>query len=360
MSHILLVSATLNAGGAERQLTGMANYWVGSGHRVTLTTWSGPEVADFYPLDPRVERVRFAIPLARGSLQVPWILARRVRSLRRLLHLQRPDAVVSFIAATNIHTLLASTGLRLTVAVSDRAHPAVDATVTRPWRVLRRLLYRFADRVVAQTTQAREWTRRYCDTDSLVIPNALRPLVRVDAPRETLVLAIGRLDPQKGFDILLRAFALLAGRFREWNVAILGEGPEREGLLALRASLGLESRVVLVGEVRDVESWLARAGLVVQPSRYEGFPNAVLEAMGFGAAVVSTDCLAGPSDLIRDGVNGRLVRVDDTTGLAQVMAELMGKPELRARLGEQAAAVRETYRLESVMMRWNEALGLAK
>jgi glycosyltransferase involved in cell wall biosynthesis len=99
-----------------------------------------------------------------------------------------------------------------------------------------------------------------------------------------------------------------------------------------------------------------RAGLVVQPSRFEGFPNVVLESMGLGAAVISADCRSGPADLIEEGVNGRLVPVDDVDSLARVMAELMANATERARLGQAAMKVRERFRQGVVMERWESCL----
>ena len=170
------------------------------------------------------------------------------------------------------------------------------------------------------------------------------------------MLAVGRLVRQKGFDLLLAAFVRIASEFPEWKVVIVGEGPERENLRQQRDALGLAARVELIGHSDEVESWMARAGLVVQPSRFEGFPNVVLEAMGMGAAVVSADCLAGPADLIRDGVNGRLVPVEDVAALAEAMRTLLSQPDLRAQFGREALAVRERFREERVMALWNDCL----
>jgi glycosyltransferase involved in cell wall biosynthesis len=170
------------------------------------------------------------------------------------------------------------------------------------------------------------------------------------------VLAVGRLNPQKGFDLLLRAFARIRSARTEWRLIILGEGGERRNLETLRDELGLSECVDMPGRVKDPELWMARAGLVVQPSRYEGFPNVVLEAMAMGAPVISSDCESGPSDIIRDRVNGRLVPVEDVAALASVMDELIrDKPE-RERLGRAAMSIRDDYAMETIMPRWEAAL----
>lgn len=126
--------------------------------------------------------------------------------------------------------------------------------------------------------------------------------------------------------------------------------------MRLRRELLLDDRVQFVGQTPDVVSWMAHAGLVVQPSRFEGFPNVVLESMGLGAAVISADCPSGPSELIEDGVNGRLVAVDDVEALAAAMAELIADAGERERLGRAAYAVRERYKQNVVMELWDACL----
>jgi glycosyltransferase involved in cell wall biosynthesis len=133
-------------------------------------------------------------------------------------------------------------------------------------------------------------------------------------------------------------------------------GPEHARLVAQCGALGLSDRVEFSGRVRDVELWLSRAGLVVQPSRFEGFPNAVLEAMGMGAPVISADCPAGPAEIIDNGKNGWLVPVEDAMALARAMERLLADASLRQRLGHSAIAVRDRYRQEAVMEQWQSTL----
>jgi GalNAc-alpha-(1->4)-GalNAc-alpha-(1->3)-diNAcBac-PP-undecaprenol alpha-1,4-N-acetyl-D-galactosaminyltransferase len=351
--RLVLVIGSLQGGGAERQFSEMANYWAQCGVRVTLVTCSGREAEDFYPLHGAVERVRLEVRPSRSKL-LTRILASplRILRLRRLLRESRPDAVVSFIDVTNIYSILAASGLGVRVVVAERTHPAVNRGLSWPWRALRRLLYRRAAVVVAQTRDAAEWLKRHGAAHVAVIPNALRKLPQLQGERETLILAVGRLSREKGFDLLLQAFAQLRLDFPRWRLCLVGEGSERGALLQLCEALQLVDCVEFVGEVRRVEPWLARAGLLVHPSRREGFPNVVLEAMGMGVAVVCADCRAGPSELITDGSNGRLVPVDDLAALVRVMSELMADPAARARLGREACKVREPFAQEQIMQRW--------
>ena len=354
---ILLVTGSLQGGGAERVLSEMANYWAKKGWAVVFATWSGFETDDFYELDPKVKRVRLDVATSRsfivGQLKSNLL---RIFALRKLLTDLDPDAVLSFIHTSNVLTILAAAGLRIRVVVSERMEPGADPTVSSGWRLLRRISYAWSDEIIAQSTDAARWIRQYCRKDPIIIPNHLRSLPQLDCERQPLIVAVGRLVNQKGFDLLLTAFAKIAFDFSDWNVAIIGEGKERDNLLRLCDKLSLATRVQFVGQVRNVESWMARAGLVVQPSRLEGFPNVLLESMGMGAPVISAACRSGPADMIQDGVNGRLVPVEDVTTLAQVMAELMAEPKLRESLGREASKVRESFRQDLIMDRWEKCL----
>jgi glycosyltransferase involved in cell wall biosynthesis len=352
-----LVTGSLEGGGAERQLADMANYWAGRGYRVTLVTWSGPEVPDFYRIDDGVDRVHLAVAVNSRAFVGKLISSlRRIAKLRKLIGTQQPDIVLSFLTQSNVLAILAAAGTASRVVVSERVHPALDTSLSLIWRFLRRVLYPSSAAVVVQTAHAANWIGRRWQKRVVVIPNALCSVHQTSEARQTLVVAVGRLSAQKGFDLLLRAFAGVARDFPSWTVAVVGQGQGLNELMRLRDDLGLATRVSFVGEVRDVTAWMARAGIVVQPSRFEGFPNVVLESMGAGAAVISADCLAGPSDLIDDGVNGRLVPTENVAALADAMAQLMAEPATRERLGNEAKKVRQRYRQDLIMAQWEALL----
>ncbi len=361
MRRIVLVTGSLEAGGAERVMSDLANYWSKRGCQVTLATWRGPEIADFYALDPRVNRVWLDV----FSPNISFVHKMRsnidrVFRLRRLLRRERPDAVLSFIDVSNLLTLLASIGLRLRVVVSERgcADPAPTTgnaawvySLSRYWRLLRKLLYRRAFVVTALNHDSARWIASECGVPVRVIPVAVRELSEIAVSREPMVLAVGRLHAVKGFDVLLRSFERVSPAFPDWQLTVIGEGPERPSLVQLCVDLGIADRVSFVHPVQDVERWMARAGLVVQPSRSEAFGNVILESMAMGAAVLTTNC-AGPASLIEDGVNGRLVPIDDVQALTEAMLALMSQPELRRRLGAEAGKVRQNYRQSAVMALW--------
>jgi glycosyltransferase involved in cell wall biosynthesis len=192
------------------------------------------------------------------------------------------------------------------------------------------------------------------------IPNALRPLAAqpaVDAAPGPQIVAVGRLQREKGHDLLIEAFAAVAHDFPKWRLTILGEGPERDALAALARARGIGERVSLPGWTDRPEDVLAGAELFVMASRYEGFPNALLEAMGVGLPVISTAC-GGAEELIENGTSGRVVKLDDPPALAAALRELMADPTLRRRFGAAAQRAAHRYTPAAVFRLWDEILRL--
>lgn len=344
-------------GGTERVMSDMANYWNRCGWQITFVTWSNREVEDFYELCPGINRVwidkstpdRSRIGQIRSNIV-------RIRKLRGLLSDVKPVAVLSFIDTSNIRTIVAAMGLKLRVIVSERTNPGHSFGIPWQWRILRKKLYRYATIVVAQTADAARWIEQECSIKAHVIANPLRQLPEITNERERLILAVGRLSSEKGFDLLLRAFANTRTEFTNWRLVIIGSGPDRSELLSWCMQLSLADCVEFKEPVADIESWMSRASLVVQPSRFEGFPNVVLEAMGMGAAVISADCHSGPGEIIHDGVDGRLVPVEDIAALTYAMIELMSEPALRNRMGLKATKVRQSYGQDRIMTEWEACL----
>lgn len=352
-----LVCASLRRGGAERVLSTLANELCAR-HAVTLVTLE-KAVEGEYPLNDRV--VRIALDVSRDSRGVVDAIRanlRRIRALRRAIAASDPDVVVSFIHRMNVTTLIACRGLAAPVIVSERSDPRM-APLGWGWRALRRLTYRSADYVVCQTRSAADWMQRVVPAARIrIIANPVRldsmaadPIpVRV----RPYIVGVGRLSIEKGFDLLIEAFAHSRAR-QTHDLLIVGDGRERARLETLGTTLGLGSTLVFVGQVAQPEPWLAGADIFVLPSRFEGFPNALIEAMSFGRCVLAFDCQSGPSDIITDGADGILVSLGDTAALAAAIDRVAGDGALRNRLGVSARAVRKRYALPVIAASW-EAL----
>lgn len=361
---ILLLVSAMHSGGAERVAANLANAWVGRGDQVTLVaTYSGRGEC-FYTLSGDVELYYLADMVAHSGRQNPLRQIKRLLALRRLIKATQPDVILSFLTNVNIAALVASCYSGYPAIVSERNYPPIQL---EGWfyKCLSRWLYPYAASVVMQTSKGARWmAENLPGVRSTVIPNpAPYPLSVFEprltpseylAPQRKLLLAVGRLNEQKGFDYLLMAFSKLAAMHQDWDLVILGEGAIRPALESQIQALGLETRVHLPGQAGNVSNWYQRADLYVMSSRHEGFPNTLIEAMAHGCAVVSYDCDTGPRDIIRHGDDGLLIGpVGDVPALASALDQLMLDDEARQRMGQKAIDVRERYSVENVLRMWD-------
>lgn len=358
--RIVFVISSLGMGGSERVAVNLCNHWSHTGHQVTLVTLASQE-GDFYSVEPQV--VRIPLGLARDSRSPIDFLSsnlKRIWSLRCVIRSAAPDVVVSFEDTTNVRSILAGFGIRVPLVVAERTDPRVRA-LGKVVTFLRPLLYRRAQALVVQTKSCAAWARAIVPSGAVhVIPNAVsfpravaREAVRHGRP---VILAMGRMNEAKGFDLLLRAFALCASRQEQWDLRIVGDGPERSRLNFLAAELRIQDRILLDSATKCPFTALRNADLFVLSSRREGFPNALLEAMACRLAVVSFDCLSGPSEIISHNENGLLVPAGDVEGLAAAMDQLMSSNSERQRLGKNAAQVIDEYRPERIFELWDSLL----
>jgi len=330
--RIAFVIPSLGAGGAERVATLLANEWSANGHDVTLVTFETPGTEPFFTLDPGVSlRELAASAESRGLLARLSTNVARVSRLRSGLRELHPDAVVAFMTEANVIALWASRGLGVPVVISERNQPERPG-LGRAHRLARRLTYPLASAMVLQTDAIASWVRARFRIPVHVIPNPVR-LGAGDARRENgdvqWLMSLGRLAPQKGFDILIKSFAAVASKHSKWRLVIYGEGPHRAALERLRSESGCADRIMLPGLTKDPAEALSKAGLFVLPSRFEGYPNALLEALAQGLPVLATSCPGGTVEILDNGVHGMLVPPDDFEAMTTALDAMLSAPDLR-------------------------------
>ena len=370
---LLIYLHSLESGGAERVAANLANHWAKKGWEVTIATVEAVE-RDFYELDPRVGRIGFGLSGdSRGILQAATRNVARIRRLRAAIRDIRPDAALAMMTNANVVLALACRGLPRFCAVgSEHIYPA-QVSVGRVWEVLRRMHYRGLHAVAALTPECREWIMRNTSAKQApVIPNAAgwplplqEPVLPPDSlckPGRRILLGVGRLSYQKNFPLLIDVFARLAPRHPDWDLVILGAGPDHKALRAQAAEQGLSERVFLPGVVGNLRHWYERADLYVMSSHFEGFPNTLAEALAHGVPAVSVDCDTGPRDIIRHGVDGLLAPVGDPNVLEEALNQVMADGVLRAQFAARAVDARERFSMERVAGMWeslfSEPLGV--
>ncbi len=359
--HLMIVIHSLKGGGAERVTADISAYWVQRGYRVTVVTQADAST-DKYVLHPRVER--YALGLASDSKQTLlgiWANLRRVWALRRLMKRQRPTVVLGMMTTSSILAIIAARGQHCRVIATEHTHPPAQK-LSSMWLRLRRWAYPQAMAVVALTSGTASWLESNVPGSRLtVIPNAVQwPLewaepVIEPPPRQGRyrLLAVGRLHPVKGFDILIQAFASIARHFPTWDLVILGEGEQREALQQQIDEQDLGERISMPGRVGNIGEWYMQSDLYVLSSRVEGLSNTLLESMASGLTPVAFDCATGPREVIRNGIDGVLVNPpEDYEALAAHLSDMMAHPQQRMAYARRAADVRDRFSTARVMALW--------
>jgi len=363
----MLLVPSLASGGAERVTSVLAARWLEQGWDVMVATLSS-EADDAYHLEPRVRRLALdLIGVSTSMLSALFANWRRVRAVRRAISEHRPDVVLAMMSSTCVLLALARRGKQGPMLIgSERVYPP-QMPLGRAWEALRACSYSRLDVVVGQTARAKAWLESHTTARRVVvIPNAVAwPLPdsgaaiapgSVGGSGRRRLLAVGRLDRQKGFDRLIEAFAAVAASHLHWDLVIVGEGPERAELESQIRHAGVAGRAWLPGRAGNLAEWYATADLFALSSRFEGFPNVLLEAMSHGLPAVAFDCEAGPAEIIRSGVDGRLVPDGDIAAFGVALSALMSDDARRATMSARALEVRERFSMEAVLEQWRALL----
>jgi glycosyltransferase involved in cell wall biosynthesis len=280
----------------------------------------------------------------------------RVPALQRHLRQISPDVVVSFLGATNILTIASARKLPVRLVISERNDPGRQ-TLDEPWQTLRPIVYPLADVVTANSHGALERMRDYCPREKLAyLPNPVVAAEGVGSPRANAILFLARLVPQKAPEVLVDAFATFARENPEWTLHFAGDGPMQTELIERACRHGIADKVTFHGLVSDPTTLLRSCRIFVLPSRFEGTPNSLLEAMAAGLACVVTDASPGPLTLIEHGVSGLVVRTDDVADLSAALRHLAQDQDLCFKLAATAIERTRPYHLENVAQEWSRLL----
>ena len=335
--RITAVIHSLDGGGAERVLTELCNRLAIRGHQVLLLTLDSATNRK-HAVDAAV-RVRGLNVMSTDQHRVGVL--RRLWRLRRALIDARPDVVLSFCDVNNVAVLAATIATPLAVVAAERSDPARQR-LGRTWQSIRWRVMRRAAAVTVLHRDAARFVERQTGRPAVVIGSAIERPSWFNQPSDrdaaSRVVAIGRLEREKGFDRLIAAMAELADR--PWRLVIAGDGSLAPDLEQQTAAAGLANRVDFVGWVSPWDV-LAGADLFVLPSRYEGFPSAMLEAMAAGVPVVATEAGAAVADLIRQ--SGGWPGGDSVESLTKAIGEALADRDRRVACGHRGREVARRY-----------------
>lgn len=366
MKLVYCISATHNSGGMERVLATKINYLVARGYDITVVTTDQRGLPPFFPLDARIRCVDLGVNYETNNgksflnklVHFPFKQWRHRRRLSRVLREIRPDVTVSMFC--NDATFLPSIkdGSRKVLEIHFSRFKRLQYDRKGLWRLAdvwrnrneADVVARFDRFVVLTHEDSRYWGNQ---PHIVVIPNAQTFTSDAPAPLEAkTVVAVGRLTYQKGFDLLLQAWAEVCRRVSGWQLAIVGDGELRSALSAQAESLGLAGCVTFVPATKDVVAVYRDTSVLAMSSRYEGFGMVLLEAQTVGLPVVSFACKCGPSEIVNDGVDGYLVAPGDVDAMADRLVRLMQDGALRRRMGARAFANAARFSTDAVMKQW--------
>ncbi len=344
---ICFIGGGLKGGGQERALSGMANYYAKKKDTVSVINLFRTE--QFFELDnriqvfwPKINRQKYN-KIIYALLIIPY--------LRKAVKDFNPDVLLSYGDWFNPFVILATRGLKKKVYVFDRMGPGINLGYLI--NNARKLTYRLADGVAVQTQIAADIVRQQTKAKNInVLPNPVNVIETKRREKKNQIVTLGRLSKEKGHLILIKAFDLLSDT--RWTLHIIGDGPERSKLEKEAEQLGLLNRVIFHGHKKNFNEILGQSKIFVLPSFYEGYPNALLEAMSVPLACISSDCIAGPRDIIQNGVNGILVKPNDVKELAEAIENLISDETLRRKLADEAYKVRLTYNFDVIAKRYLE------
>lgn len=350
-------------GGAERVMATIANDFVKRGNEVLIVSLKDSNSA--YRLDPRVKIVG-----AKGSIQSKYKLIRILKLIFSgikgffyyLYYLKsfKPEVVLSFLTYSNLlavitHLLFVR---NVPVVISERSDPLKRGNIIKK---ICEFIYPKADCLVCQSKRVGNYFRKLDGkTNIKVIPNPVNlecVAQTVPEKRRKAIIAVGRLSTQKNYDLLIEGFQEIKSDYSDYIVEIYGQGPEYDNLNQKIKGLHLENNIFLMGIKSNVMQSVNDAKLYVMTSDYEGFPNALVEAMASGLPVISTDFPTGiAKELIKDGVNGYVIPRNDKTELAKAMVKILSNSELQESMSRENRKIVKHLDIDKIMDKWSAVL----
>lgn len=347
--NILFIISSMQMGGAERVLSTLANT-ICTQNKITILRFDTN--LPFYEIDQNVKILSTNDGVNdRGFFGNLSKRFGKILAIRKILKTSKFDVVISFLDTTNILVLLANIFLNNKIIISE--HSNYTLLHSYFFRVLRRLTYPFSN---ALTVLSKFDYKHYSYVkNKIIMPNPMFNMPFYEFKKENLILLAGRLIKLKGVDTFLRSLALVdKNLLSNFKVVIAGDGDERENLQKLAKELNL--KVEFLGFVKNICEYYSKAKIVVCTSRLEGFPCILVEAIYFECARLATNCPTGPSELIKDGYDGFLAKVDNTNEIAKKLEILLKNNDLRQKFIKNANLRKDEFKAENIARRWIELI----
>ena len=344
---ILLIAPSIHMGGMQNSIVNLANNLANSGLFVEM--YAIFKLEHFFKLDIRIKFSES--PKSPQCYNLITRILSIIFNIRKIAKRSKSQTIIVYGKFYSALTLLATVGLRKRVFISDRASPLYHGSYHG--KLLTNMIFFFIKPygIIAQTNiSAKYQCQQFGKNIPIeVIPNFVREIKKYDCNREKIVLAVGRFgDKLKGFDRLIEAWGKVNSP--DWKLIFAGGSEYEDPGLGNRAKvLGVYDTIIFLGKVSNMDILYAKSSIFVIPSRSEGFPNALIEAMCAGLACISFDFIAGPRDIIEDKVNGLLVPEGDIDMLAIAIRSLINNPQLRSKYSSNAESLKTHFETKKII-----------
>lgn len=350
--RILFLARGLGIGGAQKMLVFVANNCVSAGYNVSIVSLRNQETSLL--IDKKISITRFNFLTGNGVRPSLPEKIRIIWTLRMFIKNDKPDLIIAFMSDIVRIAVLSSFNLGIPIIASERGDPLQYSKKTFNKYIS---AYKKCDAIIFQTERAKQLYPAIIHKKSSVIPNPYLPRLEDIQPffgqRKNRIIAAGRLDKQKRFDVLIQAFSLVHSKFPDVVLNIYGDGPLYKDIGQLINILNLEDAAVLKGASANFLLEEYDAAMFVLSSDYEGIPNVLLEVMGIGMPCISTDCEpGGPRMLFDNERRGVLVPVGDAEKMAAAICRFIEDPSFAEEKGRKAMEVRTCYSAEAISKTW--------
>lgn len=338
MKKILFTIPAINGGGMGRAVVNYATEFSKLGFQVGIFLLTSKKIQKY----DIPESIKVYSGVGDFYLKINFFSS--LYRLRKLCRKENYNYVLSFSGMHSCYVIMALTGIDLKVFVFHRANPYVVYGKIND--LLNRIFFPKSAGLVVQTQTAMDFfATKYKHPNIIIVPNPVRKIIaNRNQNRENIIVSVSRLIKDKGYDILIDIFADICKRGnKEWKLQIVGDGECREMLDLQIKKRGMEDYITLFGFQKDVDYFLSKASIFAFASKSEGFPNALLEAMCSGLACISFDCPTGPSEMIINGQNGFLIRLEDKETYCEKLEQLMRDQELREKFSTEALKLQNRY-----------------
>ena len=340
---IVFTISSMYSGGAERVMSYLVNFFAYK-YDVYLILLCKRKIV--YYIDPKVKIIE--LDLCKNSKGLFKSIKNNINRYKILKHeVQKisPNLIVSFLTQTNILMTMIAKSLKIPIIISERS--VYISETNKIWRFLRRIVYPYSDLLVVLTKN--EFLNYKFVTNITKIYNPLI-LKDVELKKEDIILAVGRLHKVKQFEKLIYIFSKLKNH--KYKLLILGDGKERKYLENLISQLNLNEKIKLLGHIKNIEEYYAKAKILCLTSKYESFSNVLIEAMGYECAIVSFDCPYGPSEIIDNNIDGILVEDQNIDDFKNKLELLMDDESLRLKFIKNAKKKIKQFEFDNIIKQW--------